>query len=107
MTTTPFDWSTVADAWEARRTEMDAATSPVADAIVTARAPRAGDKLLELAAGTGDLARRLAELVLPGGTVLVTDAAQGMVDVAARGLAGLAHVIVQQMDATSVQMPDD
>lgn len=106
MTTTPFDWSAVAEAWEASRAQTDAAQSPVADAIASALAPRPGQRLLELGAGTGDLARRLAGLVQPGGSVLATDVAAGMVDVAARTLADVPGATVQWMDATSVQLPD-
>jgi SAM-dependent methyltransferase len=104
--TSTFDWSVVAPAWEELREHADRATLPVAQALLSRLAPVPGDRVLELGAGTGDLARHLAGLVLPGGTVHATDAAPGMVDVAARTTAGCANVTTAVVDATGIPLPD-
>jgi SAM-dependent methyltransferase len=96
-----FDWSAVAPAWDAHRRRTQGSTSPVADALVTALALRPGDRVLELAAGTGDLAHRLAEQVGPDGTVLATDAAAGMVSLAAATLADLPQASTALVDAAA------
>jgi SAM-dependent methyltransferase len=101
-----FDWSAVAPAWEETRESAGRGSSPVSEALVRGLAPRAGDRVLELGAGTGDLARRVAELVLPGGTVHATDAAQGMLDVTARVTADCPNVTTQLVDATRIPLPD-
>ncbi|HUR51452.1 MAG TPA: methyltransferase domain-containing protein [Mycobacteriales bacterium] len=106
-TTAAFDWSLVAPAWEARREHVSRSHPQVADALVARLALGPGDRVLELGAGTGDLARRLAGLVEPGGSVLATDAAAGMVDVIARTCSGLTHVTPMRVDAADIPLPDD
>ena len=104
--TSTFDWSVVAPAWEELREHTDRATMPVAQALVSRLAPRPGDRVLELGAGTGDLARHLAGLVLPGGTVHATDSAAGMVEVTARTTAGCDNVTTAVVDATDIPLPE-
>ena len=71
---------------------------------------RRGQRVLDLAAGTGDLADRFADLVGPDGLVLMTDINAAMLEVGRdrmvdRGHAGnLAYV---QVDAESLPVPDE
>lgn len=97
--TTTFDWSSVAPAWDRHRQHAGRHTAPVSEALLAAAAAGPGDRVLELASGTGDLARRLAEQVGPSGQVLATDAAQGMVDLAAATLSGLPQGRTAVVDA--------
>jgi SAM-dependent methyltransferase len=107
MTTTDtFDWSTVAAAWGEKRRSVEQGTHAVVDELLARLSPAPGQRLLELGAGTGDVARRLGELVLPGGSVLATDAAQGMVDLVASTVADQPHVTAQQVDAVDIPLPD-
>jgi demethylmenaquinone methyltransferase/2-methoxy-6-polyprenyl-1,4-benzoquinol methylase len=42
--------------------------------------PRAGERVLDVATGSGDLARRLVRRVLPGGEVWISDVNRGMLE---------------------------
>jgi ubiquinone/menaquinone biosynthesis C-methylase UbiE len=55
--------------------------------------------VLELGAGTGELAAQVADVVGPDGAVVATDVSEGMLAVAARTLAGLPSVTLQVADA--------
>lgn len=70
---------------------------------------RRGQKILDLASGTGDLAARFAGLVGPGGLVVMTDinAAmlnQGRIRMADAGLVG--NVLYTQVNAERIPFPD-
>ncbi len=84
--TTSLDWGSVAPAWDQHRRHAGTSTAPVSEALLTAAAPHPGDAVLELACGTGDLARQLAERVGADGQVLATDYAPAMVSLAAAAL---------------------
>ena len=71
---------------------------------------RPGQRVLDLASGTGDLADRFADLVGPDGLVLMTDINAAMLDVGRdrmvdRGHAG--NLAYAQVDAESLPFPDD
>jgi SAM-dependent methyltransferase len=104
--TSTFDWSVVAPAWEELRAHADRATLPVAERLLAHLALQGGDRVLELGAGTGDLALHLSGLVGPDGVVHATDAAAGMVEVAARTTAGSDNVTTAVVDATDIPLPD-
>jgi len=105
-TSTRFDWSVVAPAWAAQRHHVSRLNTLVSDALVQRLAAQLNDRLLELGAGTGDLARRLADLV-PEGSLLATDAAQGMVDLVRDAVAGLPNVTTARVDAEEIPLPND
>lgn len=71
---------------------------------------RRGQRVLDLAAGTGDLAARFAGLVGPGGHVVFSDInaamlEQGRVRMVDQGLVG--NLTYVQADAQSLPFPDD
>ncbi len=71
---------------------------------------RKGQRVLDLASGTGDLAGRFADLVGPDGLVLMTDINAAMLEVGRdrmldRGHAG--NLACVQLDAESLPVPDD
>ena len=71
---------------------------------------RPGQRVLDLASGTGDLADRLADLVGPDGQVLMTDINAAMLAVGRdrmidRGHAG--NLAYAQVDAENLPFPDD
>lgn len=100
-------WEDAAAGWNARRAGFQAGAAPVSAWLVEAVRPQPGHVVLELAAGLGDTGFMAAELVHPGGKVLVTDGAPAMVEAAkarAREL-DLANVEVSQMEAEWVDLP--
>jgi ubiquinone/menaquinone biosynthesis C-methylase UbiE len=67
---------------------------------------RAGDRVLEIAAGTGDLAVMTARRVGPSGQVLATDISANMLDLAAETArdAGLTNVETRVVDAENLDI---
>ena len=99
------NWSTVADAWDRNRRLVEEMKAGLTDELVASLEPLAGLAVLELGAGTGELAARLAERVGPGGRVLASDVAEGMVGLLRGRLAGLAGVEVARIDAAAIDRP--
>jgi SAM-dependent methyltransferase len=100
------NWSSMAAGWARRREWMAGVTGTVHDWIVDRADPQPGQRFLDLAGGTGDLSRQVAERVAPGGSVLYTDFASEMVEVA-RGVPGPDNVEFRQMDAERMDLDDD
>jgi SAM-dependent methyltransferase len=101
-------WERAATGWGEHRDWWDGATRPVSEWMVQALEPRPGQRVLELAAGPGDVGMLLAELVRPGGSVLVTDGAEPMVEVARSRAAdrGVGDVVeVRPMEAEWIDLP--
>jgi ubiquinone/menaquinone biosynthesis C-methylase UbiE len=67
-----------------------------------------GDRVLDIAAGTGDQSREAARLVGPTGSVLATDISQEMLDVAARFARqeGLSNIATRAMNAEQLDLAD-
>ena len=103
---TTFDWSEVAPGWDRHRARADETVSAVTADVLARLALRPGEHVLELASGTGELSRRLANQVGPQGRVLATDAAAGMVELSRATLAGLPQAQVAQVDAAAIPLPD-
>jgi SAM-dependent methyltransferase len=77
-------WETAAPRWEDAIEGYSAGALPVAYWMVDKLAPQPGQTILELAAGRGDVGLLAAELLRPGGRMIITDGAEGMVEVARR-----------------------
>jgi len=107
MTTTTFDWSVVAPSWSRHRAHVEQMKDRLTDELLAALDLQTGQRVLELGAGTGDLATRLARAVGPTGSVLATDVAEGMVELLRDTTAGLANVEVSQVDALHIDLPDN
>ena len=100
-------WGAAAEGWASRRDQLRAATMPVSAWMIDAIDPQPGDTLLELAAGTGDTGLLAAELVEPGGTLISSDFAPEMLEVAQRRAEelGVRNVRFKQIDAdTSIDL---
>ena len=81
---------------------------PVAAWMIDALDPQPGHSLIELAAGTGDTGLLAAELVEPGGEVIISDFSPEMLAVARRRADELhvTNVRFKQIDAeTSIDIP--
>jgi ubiquinone/menaquinone biosynthesis C-methylase UbiE len=91
----------VASAWEAERERFAAANAPVTAALLAAIEPHAGDTVLDLAAGTGDLTEALAGR---GARVISTDLSPAMVAAAQRR--GIPNAEHRTMDMQAIDLPD-
>lgn len=101
-------WERVAPGWGAQRDWWDRQTQAVSEWLVEALSPQPGQQVLELAAGPGDVGLLIAELVRPGGRVIVTDGAETMVEIARTRVAerGLADVVeARPMEAEWIDLP--
>src|SRR5262245_27903942 len=85
-------WSAVATAWDTNVDEIDGHSADATAALVDGLSVQPGDDVLELAAGPGSLGSTWSGLVGPTGTVLLTDVAPGMVEVAHARSVELANV---------------
>lgn len=93
-------WERSAAGWGHRADRIRDWGMPVSVTMVDALALQPGDRVLELAAGPGDTGFMAAELIAPGGTLICTDGAEAMLDVArARAeAAGLRNVEFRQLE---------
>jgi len=100
------EWSAVARAWDAHVEHVDDHSVAATAALLDRVGARRGDRVLELAAGPGSLGAAWSRLVGPTGTVVLSDIAAGMVEVARRRNAALANVDVATLDASAIERPD-
>lgn len=105
-TTSAEHWSAVAAAWDDNTDYIDSHSQAATEALVDAVDVRAGDRLLELAAGPGTLGGRWSDLVGGSGQVVLSDIAPGMVEVCRRRNAGLDNVEIVVLDASVIDRPD-
>ena len=78
------NWRSVAAGWERQRSLFWESTHMVSERLVDLLDPRAGETILELAAGPGDTGLLAARSLSPGGRLVSTDAAPEMVEAARR-----------------------
>ncbi len=100
-------WDRMAAGWKATRANFQRTMVPVSQWLVEAIHPQPGHRVLELAAGLGDTGLLAAELVLPGGSVLITDGSEKMLE-GARERAeevGATNVELRTMQAEWIDLP--
>jgi ubiquinone/menaquinone biosynthesis C-methylase UbiE len=73
-------WERAASAWRKLGDRFQAVGMPVARWMIDAIEPQPGQRVLELAAGTGDVGLLAAELIQPGGTLICSDGAEAMIE---------------------------
>jgi ubiquinone/menaquinone biosynthesis C-methylase UbiE len=79
---------------------------PIAEGLVRALDPQAGERVLDIGCGRGAVTLGLAERVLPGGTVTGLDLSEAMVEHARRLLAERGHSADLRVgDATAPELP--
>ncbi len=100
-------WECAASAWGERAEQVREWGMPVSLAMVEGLAPAPGQRLLELAAGTGDTGFIAAERVQPTGTLLSSDGAEAMLEVARRraGELGIDNVEFRQLELEWIDLP--
>jgi SAM-dependent methyltransferase len=99
------DWSSVATSWDAEVDEVDRHSIAPTEALLHRVSPKPGERVLELAAGPGSLGVEWSTRVGPTGTVVLSDVAPGMVEVARHRTASLANVSVVTLDAARIDRP--
>ena len=75
-------WSTASPAWKRFDAELVAWAAPVTDAIVARLGAKQGQRVLDLASGTGEPSLAIAERVGPLGSVLGVDFVEPMIEFA-------------------------
>jgi ubiquinone/menaquinone biosynthesis C-methylase UbiE len=84
-------WERAAEGWGKVADRVHDWAVGVSATMVDALAPQPGDRVLELAAGPGDTGFMAAELIAPGGTLISSDGAEAMLEVA-RARAAAQHI---------------
>ena len=75
-------WESSAAGWGRQQAIWGEQSAPVAQWMIAALHLAPGQRLLELAAGTGEVGFRALPLIAPSGTLICSDQSQGMIDVA-------------------------
>jgi ubiquinone/menaquinone biosynthesis C-methylase UbiE len=98
-----------AERWRRGKKLRGEASGIVTEMMLDLANIRVGDRVLELAAGMGDLAIMTARRVGPNGYVLATDISASMLDLAAETFreAGLTNVETRVMDAEDLDFAPD
>jgi ubiquinone/menaquinone biosynthesis C-methylase UbiE len=74
-------WERIAATWRRMQERIQSVAMPVSQWLIDAIEPQPGQRILELAAGTGDTGFLAAELVRPaGGTLICSDGAEAMLE---------------------------
>lgn len=100
------EWSAVAAAWDERVDEVDEHSAVATAALLERLDVRPGERVLELAAGPGSLGPTWSRLVGNGGSVVVSDLAPGMVEVARRRNEPFANVSAAVLDVCAIDHPE-
>ncbi len=99
------DWDKIAEKFDVWLPHL----APVGEALLTALNTETGDRVLDVATGTGEPGLTLARRMRSNVTVVGTDAAQGMVDAAQRkgDREGLSNVEYRCMPAEKLNFASD
>ncbi len=89
--TTRQQWDTAAEAWHRWTPFLSRWLGPATETLLDRAEVGIGQRLLDIAAGTGDQSRQAAKRVGAGGSVLATDISEKVLEFAARDLARSGH----------------
>jgi SAM-dependent methyltransferase len=100
-------WSRAASGWGEMADVVRAMGMPVSEWLIDHLELQPGQQLLELAAGPGDTGFLAAELIRPGGTLISSDAAEEMLEVARRRAEqlGVDNVEFKQLQLEWIDLP--
>jgi ubiquinone/menaquinone biosynthesis C-methylase UbiE len=105
-TTVHAMWASVADRWGEHADYIDTRGAQLTARLLALTAPQPGERVLELACGTGGVGIAAAELVGPTGEVVLSDVAQEMTAIAAARARGLANVSARRLDLERIDEPE-
>ncbi len=99
-------WEAAASGWGRQRATWSEQAAPVTDWMLAAADLAPGQRVLDLAAGPGEVGFRAATLVAPGGEVICSDQSEAMVELAAaRGRElGLTNVTYRVLDGEWIDL---
>jgi ubiquinone/menaquinone biosynthesis C-methylase UbiE len=100
-------WERAAPGWGRQAENTREMGMPVSTWMIEQLSLQPGHRLLELAAGPGDTGFLAAELIKPGGTLICSDASEGMLEVArerARKF-GVENVEFKQLELEWIDLP--
>jgi SAM-dependent methyltransferase len=99
-------WDAAAAGWQRQHAVWREQSAPVAAWMIGAAALAPGQRVLELAAGPGEVGFRAAPLIEPGGTLICSDQSEAMVAVARERAAslGLTNVEFRVLDGEWIDM---
>lgn len=102
-------WDAAASAWDKWDAWMQRQTHTITDWICRSADARSGNRILDVACGSGQPALTLARLVRPNGSVVATDLSPEMLRVARRkaNQADLDNIEFKEMDAESLEFEDE
>jgi SAM-dependent methyltransferase len=101
-------WQDAADAWHRWGPTLTEWLGPATELMLDLARIRAGDRVLDLAAGTGQQSIACARRVGPGGRVLATDIAPRILEYAAAEAhrEGMRQIEVRAMDGEHLDLPE-
>ncbi len=99
----------VAEQWHRGKAERDEVNAPANEMMLNLANLCAGNRVLDVAAGTGDQTLMAARRVGPTGYVLATDISTSMLNLTAEAVrnAGLTNVDTRVMDAENIDLDTD
>ncbi len=100
-------WESAAAGWGRHAQHTRELGMPVSTWMIEQLSLQPGQNVLELAAGPGDTGFLAAELITPGGTLITSDATQGMLEVARERAKsfGLTNVEFKQLQLEWIDLP--
>jgi ubiquinone/menaquinone biosynthesis C-methylase UbiE len=98
-------WEHAAAGWGRRAQRVRDWGMPVSTWMIEQLSLQPGQRLLELAAGPGDTGFLAAELIAPGGTLISSDATEGMLEVARQRASDLDLSSVKQLEIEWIDLP--
>jgi len=103
------DWGSAAKGWHDWQELMVSATAGVSRRLVEIAGIQAGDRVLDVAAGSGEPALTAAQVVGPQGEIVATDISPEMLAYAreAAAAAGIDNVEFIEADASSLDFPPE
>lgn len=104
-----FGAADVAEGWQRRKAQRAKVNAFADEMMLDLANLRAGSRVLDVAAGTGEQTIRAAQRVGLSGYVLATDVSASMLNLAAAAIrdAGLSNVETRVMDAANIDLEAD
>jgi SAM-dependent methyltransferase len=101
-------WNDLAPTWDEHREEIAEPVEPVRERMMEWLAPKAGETLLDIACGSGEMSELVSPVVGDSGHVICTDFSPEMVAVARRRgeRLGLSNVEYRELDAEQMDLDD-